>query len=155
MSKVRQREKHHPPPRWQATDSVPHLCGSEGNKSEIQVLCRLYRPPTFPHFPHFALFSHISPTFWQFLPHSYIFDKISLTLSLFCDRSSVWSINLHQFIPQCLIFSIHCFFAKQKSKRMVRNGGELGAGVGRFEDVRCHVSGVTCQVSGVTKEIMC
>ena len=27
---------------------------------------------------------------------------------------------------------------------MVRNGGELGAGVGRFEDVRCHVSGVRC-----------
>ena len=42
------------------------------------------------------------------------------------------------------IFSIHCFFAKQKSKRMVRNGGELGAGVGRFEDVRCHVSRVRC-----------
>ena len=30
---------------------------------------------------------------------------------------------------------------------MVRNGGELGAGVGRFEDVRCQVSRVTCQVS--------
>jgi hypothetical protein len=42
------------------------------------------------------------------------------------------------------IFSIHYFFAKQKSKRMVRNGGELGAGVGRFEDVRCQVSRVTC-----------
>ena len=41
-------------------------------------------------------------------------------------------------------FSFHCFFAKQKSKRMVRNGGELGAGVGRFEDVRRHVSGVRC-----------
>ena len=32
---------------------------------------------------------------------------------------------------------------------MVRNGGELGAGVGRFEDVRCQVSRVRCQVSGV------
>ena len=38
MSKVRQRERHHPPPRWQATDSAPHLCGSEGNKSENQDL---------------------------------------------------------------------------------------------------------------------
>ena len=37
---------------------------------------------------------------------------------------------------------------------MVRNGGDLGAGVGRFEDVRCQVSCVMCQVSGVTKEIM-
>jgi hypothetical protein len=42
------------------------------------------------------------------------------------------------------IFSIHCFFAMQKSKGMVRNGGEFGVGVGRFEDVRCQVSGVRC-----------
>jgi hypothetical protein len=31
---------------------------------------------------------------------------------------------------------------------MVRNGEEVRGGVARFEDVRCHVS-------GVTKEIMC
>jgi DNA-binding FrmR family transcriptional regulator len=30
---------------------------------------------------------------------------------------------------------------------MVRNGGELGAGVGRFEDVQCQVSGVMRHVS--------
>jgi hypothetical protein len=46
------------------------------------------------------------------------------------------------------IFSIHCFFAKQKSKRMVRNGEEVRGGVARLEDVRCHGS-------GVTKEIIC
>jgi hypothetical protein len=35
-----------------------------------------------------------------------------------------------------------------KIKRMVRHGGEGRAGVGRFDDVRY-------QVSGVTKEIIC
>jgi hypothetical protein len=45
----------------------------------------------------------------------------------------------------CAYFSIHCFFAKQKSKRMVRTGGEVMGGIAsaRLEDVRCQVSGVT------------
>jgi hypothetical protein len=33
---------------------------------------------------------------------------------------------------------------KQKSKRMVRNGEEVRGGIARFEDLRCHVSGVRC-----------
>ena len=41
------------------------------------LLPRLYRRPTFPHFPHFAILSYICPTFWQFVPLSYIFDEIS------------------------------------------------------------------------------
>ena len=41
---------------------------------------RLYRRPTFPHFPHFAILSYICPTFWQFVPLSYIFDEISQIL---------------------------------------------------------------------------
>jgi hypothetical protein len=40
-----------------------------------------------------------------------------------------------------VIFSIHCFFAKQKSKRMVRNGGKGEDGrVARLEYIRCHAS---------------
>jgi hypothetical protein len=37
-------------------------------------------------------------------------------------------------------FSIHCFFAKPNSKRMVRNDGEERGGVAMLEDVRCHAS---------------
>ena len=37
MSKGRQRERYHRQPGWLATDSAPHLCGSEGNKSKNQV----------------------------------------------------------------------------------------------------------------------
>ena len=37
MSKGRQRERYHRQPGWLATDSAPHHCGSEGNKSKNQV----------------------------------------------------------------------------------------------------------------------
>ena len=37
LCKVRKRERHHPPPGWQATDSAPHHCGSEGDMSKNQV----------------------------------------------------------------------------------------------------------------------
>ena len=37
MSRGRQRERYHRQTGWQATDSAPHLCGSEGNKSKNQV----------------------------------------------------------------------------------------------------------------------
>ena len=44
--------------------------------------------------------------------------------------------------PGFQIFSIHCFFAKQKSKRMVRTGGEVMGGIAsaRLDDVQCQVS---------------
>ena len=68
-------------------------------------------------------------------PLQYIYVQIQLTTDThrtplhFDNVGNMAKIACITLNIECTIFSIHCFFAKQKSKEMVRNGG-MGRGLG-------------------------